>query len=33
MMTDLKSPISVAPVVANNMLYVLDDSGRITAFR
>lgn len=33
LMTDLKSPISVAPVVANNMLYVLDDSGRITAFR
>lgn len=33
LMTDLKSPISVAPVVANNMLYVLDDSGRVTAFR
>ncbi len=33
MMTDLKSPVSVAPVVANNMLYVLDDSGKVTAFR
>jgi outer membrane protein assembly factor BamB len=33
LMTELKSPISVAPVVANNMLYVLDDSGRVTAFR
>ena len=32
-MTDLKNPISVAPIVANNMLYVLDDSGRVTAFR
>ncbi len=30
---DLKQPISNAPVVANNTLYVLDDSGRITAFR
>jgi outer membrane protein assembly factor BamB len=33
MMVDLKQPISVPPIVANNMLYVLDDSGRITAFR
>ena len=33
LMADLKSPVSVAPIVANNMLYVLDDSGRITAFR
>jgi outer membrane protein assembly factor BamB len=33
LMTDLKSPISVPPIVANNMLYVLDDSGRVTAFR
>ncbi len=30
---DLDKPISLAPVVANNTLYVLDDSGRITAFR
>ncbi len=33
LMADVKSPISVTPVVANNMLYILDDSGRITAFR
>lgn len=33
LMTDLKNPISVPPIVANNMLYVLDDSGRIHAFR
>ena len=31
--TDLKASVSLGPVVANNMLYVLDDSGRITAFR
>ena len=30
---DLNQPISLAPIVANNTLYVLDDSGRITAFR
>jgi len=30
---ELKDPISLAPVVANQTLYVLDDSGRITAFR
>lgn len=28
-----KSAISQPPVVANNMLYILDDSGRITAWR
>lgn len=33
MITDLKNPVSVGPVVANNMLYILDDSGRINAFR
>jgi hypothetical protein len=33
LMTDIKNPVSVAPVVANNTLYILDDSGRITAFR
>ncbi len=33
MLTDIKQPISVAPIVANNTLYVLDDSGRLTAFR
>jgi hypothetical protein len=25
--------ISLPPVVANNTLYILDDSGRLTAFR
>jgi len=31
--TAVKSSISLAPVVANNTLYVLDDSGRLHAFR
>ncbi|WP_394269295.1 PQQ-binding-like beta-propeller repeat protein [Qipengyuania sp.] len=31
--TTLDQPISLAPVVADNTLYVMDDSGRITAFR
>ena len=30
---DLKAGVSLAPVVANQTLYVLDDSGRISAFR
>ena len=30
---ELDEPVSLAPVVANNTLYILDDSGRITAFR
>lgn len=30
---NIGKPISLAPVVANNTLYVLDDSGRITAWR
>lgn len=30
---DLKADVSLAPVVANQTLYVLDDSGRISAFR
>ncbi|PHS55650.1 MAG: hypothetical protein COB00_20795 [Alcanivorax sp.] len=30
---ELEQPISLPPIVANNTLYVLDDSGRITAFR
>jgi hypothetical protein len=25
--------VSLAPIVANNILYILDDSGRISAFR
>lgn len=29
----LKMPITLAPIVAGGMLYVLDDSGRITAFK
>lgn len=33
LMTELKKPISVAPIIANDMLYILDDSGRISAFR
>nr|WP_232301533.1 PQQ-binding-like beta-propeller repeat protein [Altererythrobacter epoxidivorans] len=30
---DLESAVSLAPVVADNMLYILDDSGRIHAYR
>lgn len=30
---DVKSAVSVAPIVANNTLYVLDDDGTIHAFR
>lgn len=30
---DLGSPVSLPPLVANNTLYVLDDSGKIQAFR
>ena len=33
MVADVKTPITLAPVVAGSMLYVLDDSGKITAFR
>lgn len=29
----LDAPVSLAPVVANQMLYILDDSGQISAFR
>lgn len=32
-MTDISGPTRLAPVVANNMLYVMDDNGRITAWR
>lgn len=32
-LTELGNSVSLAPVVANGMLYVLDDSGKITAFR
>lgn len=30
---NLKDPISLQPVVVNNTLYILDDKGRLTAFR
>ena len=29
----LNDGVSLPPVVANNTMYILDDSGRITAFR
>ena len=28
-----RTPISLAPIVANNMLYILDDAGRLSAWR
>jgi outer membrane protein assembly factor BamB len=31
--TELNDPVSLPPIVANNTLYILDDSGRITAWR
>ena len=31
--TELDKPVSLPPVVANNTLYILDDGGKITAFR
>jgi outer membrane protein assembly factor BamB len=31
--TEISGPTRLAPLVANNMLYVMDDSGRITAWR
>ena len=31
--TELNDSVSLAPVVANNTLYILDDGGRITAWR
>ncbi len=31
--TDLKQAVSLPPIVAGGMLYILDDSGRITAWR
>jgi hypothetical protein len=29
----MKAPISLPPIVANQTLYILDDDGKITAFR
>jgi outer membrane protein assembly factor BamB len=31
--TELRSSVSLPPIIANNMLYILDDGGRITAWR
>lgn len=31
--TSFNQPVSLPPIVANNILYILDDSGRIHAFR
>ena len=31
--TETRSPISLAPVVADNTLYILNDAGRLTAWR
>lgn len=31
--TELRDPVSLPPLIANNTLYILDDSGRITAWR
>ena len=31
--TDVDEPVSLAPIVADGTLYILDDSGRITAWR
>lgn len=33
LLTDLGNAVTLAPVVANNTLYILDDSGRITALK
>ncbi|HQS95437.1 MAG TPA: pyrrolo-quinoline quinone, partial [Novosphingobium sp.] len=33
MFTELGSGVTLAPVVANQTLYILDDGGKITAFR
>ena len=33
LLAELKSPITLAPVVANGTLYVLDDGGKISSFR
>jgi outer membrane protein assembly factor BamB len=31
--TELDDPVSLAPIVANDTLYILDDGGRINAWR
>jgi outer membrane protein assembly factor BamB len=31
--TELDDAVSLPPLVANNTLYILDDGGRITAWR
>jgi hypothetical protein len=30
---ETRAPMSLPPVVANNTLYLLDDAGRLTAYR
>ncbi|MBX3563955.1 MAG: PQQ-binding-like beta-propeller repeat protein [Sphingomonas sp.] len=30
---DVKAPVSLQPIVANNMLYILDDKGNLSAYR
>ena len=30
---DVKDPVTLAPIVANQTLYILDDNGRISAYR
>ena len=30
---DVKQPVSLQPIVANNMLYVLDDKGQLSAYK
>ncbi|NBC35842.1 PQQ-binding-like beta-propeller repeat protein [Novosphingobium sp. FSY-8] len=30
---EVSAPVSLAPIVANGIMYILDDSGRITAFK
>ena len=32
-MTNISGPSRLSPVVANGMLYLMDDNGRITAWR
>ncbi len=30
---DIKAPVTLAPVIANNMLFILDDKGNLSAYR
>ena len=31
--TTIKAPVNLSPIVANQTLYILDDEGRLRAFR